>query len=75
MISGVFGGDMDARRPRMTKTLALRGAGLRALHLHQIELLRRWRAACAAQSPEKDRLLPRVLLSINAIASGLRTTG
>ncbi|MFM8363778.1 MAG: phosphoenolpyruvate carboxylase [Verrucomicrobiota bacterium] len=75
MISGVFGGDMEVRRPRMTKTLALRGAGLHALHLHQIELLRRWRSACATQSPEKDRLLPRVLLSINAIASGLRTTG
>jgi hypothetical protein len=28
-----------------------------------------------AQSPEKDRLLPQVLLGINAIASGLRTTG
>jgi phosphoenolpyruvate carboxylase len=75
MISEVFGGDMETRRPRMTKTLALRGAGLRALHLHQIELLRRWRGACASQSPDKDRLLPRVLLSINAIASGLRTTG
>jgi phosphoenolpyruvate carboxylase len=75
MIAEVFGGDMEIRRPRMTKTLALRGAGLHALHLHQIELLRRWRVACAEQSPEKDRLLPRVLLSINAIASGLRTTG
>ncbi len=75
MISEVFGGDMETRRPRMTKTLALRGSGLRALHLHQIELLRRWRAACREQSPDKDRLLPRVLLSINAIASGLRTTG
>jgi phosphoenolpyruvate carboxylase len=75
MISAVFGGDTDSRRPRMTKTLALRGAGLRALHFHQIDLLRSWREACASQSPAKDSLLPRVLLSINAIASGLRTTG
>lgn len=74
-ISRVFGGDMETRRPRMTKTLALRGAALRALHLLQIDLLRRWREACVTGSPDKDRLLPRVLLGINAIASGLRTTG
>ena len=75
MMAEVFGGSMEARRPRMTKTLALRSEGLKALHRHQISLLRRWRAACVAQSPEKDRLLPQVLLGINAIASGLRTTG
>ena len=75
MMAEVFGGSMEARRPRMTKTLALRSEGLKTLHHHQIKLLRRWRAACVAQSPEKDRLLPQVLLGINAIASGLRTTG
>jgi phosphoenolpyruvate carboxylase len=75
MMAEVFGGSMEERRPRMTKTLALRSEGLKTLHHHQIELLRRWRAASPAQSPEKDRLLPRVLLGINAIASGLRTTG
>ena len=75
MMAEVFGGSMEERRPRMTKTLALRSEGLKTLHLHQIDLLARWRAANAAKSPQKDRLLPRVLLSINAIASGLRTTG
>ncbi|MFZ9963800.1 MAG: phosphoenolpyruvate carboxylase [Terrimicrobiaceae bacterium] len=75
MMAEVFGGSMEERRPRMTKTLALRSEGLKTLHHHQIDLLRRWRSARAAQSPEKDRLLPRVLLGINAIASGLRTTG
>jgi len=75
MMAEVFGGSMEERRPRMTKTLALRSEGLKALHLHQIDLLRRWRAASAGETSGKDRLLPRVLLSINAIASGLRTTG
>ena len=75
MMAEVFGGAMEERRPRMTKTLALRSEGLKTLHHHQIDLLARWRAANAVQSPQKDRLLPRVLLSINAIASGLRTTG
>ena len=72
MMSLVFGGALEKRRPRMLKTLALRDSGLRALHIHQTKLLAEWRAA---EPAAKNRLLPEVLLSINAIASGLRTTG
>jgi phosphoenolpyruvate carboxylase len=75
MMSEVFGGSLEKRRPRMLKTLQLRDAGLRALHRHQVELLAAWREATAKESPAREKLLPRVLLSINAIASGLRTTG
>ena len=73
MMAEVFGGSLELRRPRMLKTLALRDAGLRSLHIHQVELLSKWRATTT--TPLKDKLLPQVLLSINAIASGLRTTG
>jgi phosphoenolpyruvate carboxylase len=59
----------------MLKTLQLRDAGLRSLHRHQVELLAAWREATAKDSPAREKLLPQVLLSINAIASGLRTTG
>jgi phosphoenolpyruvate carboxylase len=57
--------------------LELRDAGLRALHHHQVHLLARWRALRAklTTSPGADALLPTLLLTINAIASGLRTTG
>lgn len=72
MMSLVFGGALEKRRPRMLKTLALRDSGLRALHVHQTKLLAEWRTA---EPAAKNRLLPEVLLSINAIASGLRTTG
>ena len=72
MMALVFGGALEKRRPRMLKTLALRDSGLRALHVHQVKLLAEWRAA---EPAAKNRLLPEVLLSINAIASGLRTTG
>ncbi len=75
MMSDVFGAAIEERRPRMIKTLALRDSGLRALHFHQVELLKKWRTATVEGSPLKDSLLPQVLLSINAIASGLRTTG
>lgn len=75
MLAEVFGGSLESRRPRMLKTLALRDAALRSLHVHQTELLKKWRAARAEKSTDAERLLPEVLLSINAIASGLRTTG
>jgi phosphoenolpyruvate carboxylase len=75
MMSEVFGGSLEARRPRMLKTLHLRANALRVLHEQQIQLLGQYRAAKAAGSADTRKLLPKVLLSINAIASGLRTTG
>ncbi len=61
------------RRPRFHKTLQARNDGLRLLHHEQVRLLRHWRAA---PSDQRDPLLLReLLLSVNAIASGLRTTG
>jgi phosphoenolpyruvate carboxylase len=74
-LATIFGGSLEARRPRMLKTLALRDAALRTLHIHQIDLLKRWRVLRAEKVLDAERLLPEVLLSINAIASGLRTTG
>ena len=67
---------MKERRPRMAKTLEIREAPLRVLHQQQIALLREWRGHVASGSEaEAEALLPKLLLSINAIASGLRTTG
>ncbi len=73
MLDDIFQGSVESRRPRMLKTLRLRADALLVLHRRQIATLREWRAA---KSGEKSaELLPRVLLSVNAIASGLRTTG
>lgn len=74
-MSEIFGGSLETRRPRMIKTLKLRAHALQILHHQQIEILKKWRAARSAGSAEADSYLPKVLLSINAIASGLRTTG
>jgi phosphoenolpyruvate carboxylase len=76
VLEEIFGHTFEVRRPRMEKTLRLRSEGLRRLHVQQIELLRNWRGAmnrCDTQAA--DAMLPQLLLSINAIASGLRTTG
>ena len=73
MLDEVFQGTVEKRRPRMLNTLHRRAVALNVLHRRQIALLRAWRGA---KSPEDAAtLLPRVLLSVNAIASGLRTTG
>jgi phosphoenolpyruvate carboxylase len=71
----LHGGSVE-RRPRMWKTLKLREATLRVLHEQQVALLRRWRTMKAAKDDAgADDLLRQLLLSVNAIASGLRTTG
>ncbi len=76
VLENIFGDTFSVRRPRMAKTLALRHDALRQLHFQQIELLKNWRAAQQnGETANADAMLPQLLLSINAIASGLRTTG
>ena len=76
LLTELFDGSMADRRPRMAKTLAIREAPLKVLHHQQITLLKEWRAHMEMENQTAaDALLPKLLLSINAIASGLRTTG
>ena len=76
LLSQVLGGASADRRPRFSKTLQIRADGLLALHVQQVGLLRTWRQAMAAgATADADRLFADVMVSINAIASGLRTTG
>ncbi|TVR47951.1 MAG: phosphoenolpyruvate carboxylase, partial [Planctomycetota bacterium] len=76
MLERLYGGHRSERRPLMMKTLRLREEPLRHLHAQQVQLIRRWRGLLAnADSDGADHLLPTLLLSINALASGLRTTG
>jgi phosphoenolpyruvate carboxylase len=72
----LLGGPVHERRPRLALTLALREEPLTRLHHRQIAVLRRWRAARAANDEaEAQRALASALLTVNAIAAGLRTTG
>jgi len=75
-IDALFGAARAVRRPRMLKTVGLRASGLKHLHAHQIDLLRQWRRLeDQGKKRDADNLLPSLLLTVNAIASGLRTTG
>lgn len=72
----LFGGPLSQRRPRFYKTLQVRADALHLLHLEQLRLLAEWRGLRdGGKTAAADQLLPSVLLSINAISSGLRTTG
>ena len=75
-LEALFGQSFANRRPRLAKTLNLRSDALLKLHHQQIALLKQWRNLCErGETTDADAMLPQLLLSINAIASGLRTTG
>lgn len=76
MVDALFDAPRARRRPRMLETIALREEGLRKLHAHQVALLREWRGARENSVESRAaKLLPILLGTVNAIASGLRTTG
>jgi phosphoenolpyruvate carboxylase len=76
MVNHLFKRPFAERRPRLAFTLALREQPLHVLHRQQIELLKVWRARVAeGDAVAAEGMIPDLLVSINALASGLRTTG
>lgn len=72
----VFQGTFGKRRPRLAFTLQIREQPLAVLHRQQLALLKQWRALQKeGRSDEAESLIPDLLVSVNAVASGLRTTG
>lgn len=75
-VEHLYGGSLDAKRPNVRRMIQLRSQGLRILHNQQIGLLRRWRSYHRmGEATQADALLPQLLLTVNAIASGLGATG
>jgi phosphoenolpyruvate carboxylase len=70
-IQHLFSEPLEKRRPRFCKTLEDREAPLNLLHRKQIELLQEYRN----HRKDKTEDLKALQMVINAIASGLRTTG
>jgi len=64
-----YGGSLWEQRPNVAQVVLMRQKPLRNLHAQQIHLLRNWRA-----NPS-DTTLSELLLTVNAIANGLGTTG
>lgn len=70
-LTKVFNKPLPQRRPRFWKTLQSREAPLRVLHREQIRLLEKVRST----ENVDEHTMEALLLVVNAIASGLRTTG
>lgn len=70
-LTKIFQKPLPERRPRFWETLQAREAPLQVLHWEQIRLLRKVRSA----NNYKEHAMELLLLVVNAIASGLRTTG
>ncbi len=76
MVEEVYGGSLAVRRPNIQRMMNLRSNGLRVLHHQQIALLKAWRSYHRLHEPKlANELVPQLLLTVNAIASGLGTTG
>ncbi len=72
MLEMIYEGPLSEQRPNVHSLLSLRENALNALHHQQIELLKQWRGSDGSETQE---LIRKLLLTVNAIASGLRTTG
>jgi phosphoenolpyruvate carboxylase len=76
MLERVYRGTLAERRPNIHGTVQMRKEPLRVLHHQQIALLREWRNASRRDDHDgASALLPALLLTVNAIASGLGATG
>jgi phosphoenolpyruvate carboxylase len=76
ILTEIFRGTFEARRPRLAFTLDIREQPLSVLHAQQIELLKTWRAHVnAGDTVAAESMISDLLVSVNALASGLRTTG
>ncbi|GMG82391.1 phosphoenolpyruvate carboxylase [Paralimibaculum aggregatum] len=76
MLAALYGGPVAETRPAIQQMIDRRNQALTPLHGRQIDLLRRWRGLRdGGRTGEAEALLPEILLSVNAVASGLGSTG
>ena len=76
MLEVLYAGPLEERRAKIQKSIELRRNGLRSLHRQQLDLLPKWRGSKAeGYEEEAEKLLVPLMITVNAIASGLRTTG
>ena len=69
-LEALYEGPLSDKRAEVATQMRLRHHALVPLHALQVSLLRQWRA-----SGHDEALLPRLLLTVNAVASGLGATG
>lgn len=71
-LAAIYGAPVPAARAEVQRRLDRRNSALAPLHDRQVELLARWRRSPGGEAPA---VLEQILLTVNAIASGLGQTG
>ncbi len=76
MIEELSNSRVGEMKPQLRDSFLIRKNGLHLLHEEQVELLGQWRRFLSENKTEEaENTLLNLLLTVNAIASGLRTTG
>ncbi|TXD81593.1 phosphoenolpyruvate carboxylase [Subsaximicrobium wynnwilliamsii] len=75
LIEGLFDEPKTERRNGQYDNLKWRNDKLKILHQLHINYLKQWRSIKDENSSEKDKLLTKLLGLINALSSGLKSTG
>ena len=75
LMQELLGRPMQERRKNHFHSTALRAEALDILHKNQIENLKQWRGFNGKNQEEKNKLLNQLLISVNAIANAMGTTG
>ena len=71
-LEAFYGASLETARPNIHRIVSRRSQALEPVHRYQIDLLRQWRAA---DGEDAQKLVPKLLRTINAISSGLGVTG
>jgi phosphoenolpyruvate carboxylase len=74
-IEKIFGQKASQRRVTRIEDIKLRNNGMKVLHKMQIENIQKWRSASGVQNEKNDQHLLELLLLVNAISGGLKSTG
>jgi phosphoenolpyruvate carboxylase len=74
-IGKILGADVTTRRVTRIKDIGLRNDGLKALHKMQIDTIVKWRAIHTNHTEQNEMYLLELLLLVNAISGGLKSTG
>jgi len=74
-IEKIMGASVEARRVSKLENNKLRKHALEELHKIQIDYLKKWRTMRQSDSEESDQYLLQLLLLVNALSGGLKSTG
>ncbi len=75
LMQELLGRPMEERRKNHFYSTALRAEALDILHNYQLKKMKKWRDKESTSETERETLLNQLLISVNAIANAMGTTG